>query len=124
MTTIEDVLNEHSLIIPLYEEKYIQTLWNTNDPVKRAKGWTLKGGLWSPWFFNMRPVGDSPELFFEICSIMSNLIIGTGKKPGLLIGVEMAGLPLVGGISTVMRWEGFNQRFGYTRPLYKNPGEK
>ena len=108
----------NDLFIPLYRQKYTQTLWNTYDPVHRTMGWRLKGNIRSPWFFNMRPVGDSPVLFNGICQSMAEMIWERGSN--LLIGVEMAGVPLVGGIS-VATWNSFAHgiRFGYTRPLPK-----
>ena len=105
------------LMVPLYEERYTQTLWNTDDPDKREKGWTLKGGLWSPWFFNMRPVGDSPRLFCDICRAMAEMLLNH-ENIDLLIGVEMAGVPLVGASAIIaLLKKGRGQRFGYTRPL-------
>jgi len=104
------------LILPLYEEGYILTPWNTEDPDKQRKGWTLKNGNWSPWFFNMRPVGDSPELFSGICRSMADIIM-MNEAVDLLIAVEMAGIPLVGGLSVTLQSLGISQRFGYTRPL-------
>ena len=103
------------LVFPLYEEKYIQTLWNTPWKDKQEKGWILKSGIWVPWFFNMRPVGNSPELFREICGAMAEMI---GKEDiNLIIGVEMAGVPLVGGIAISSYVNGKEMRFGYTRAL-------
>jgi len=104
------------LIIPLYEEGYILTPWNTEDLDKQENGWILKNGSWSPWFFNMRPVGDSPELFSGICRSMAD-IMQMNEAMDLLIAVEMAGIPLAGGLSVTLQSLGISQRFGYTRPL-------
>lgn len=104
------------LIVPLYEEGYIQTPWNTKDPDKQKNGWTLKNKDWALWFFNMRPIGDSPKLFYNICTAMAEMI-GSDEEVDLLIGVEMAGLPLVGALSTVLYSLGIHKRFGWTRPL-------
>lgn len=103
------------LIIPLYMEGYIETMWNTRKADKRG-GWRLKSGLWSPWFFNMRPVGSSPALFYDICTSMSELIIQSAEVE-MLVGVDMAGIPLVGGIARAMYDSGFPVKVGYTRPL-------
>jgi len=105
-----------SLIIPLYRERYIQTPWNTKDPDKQKNGWTLKKGDWALWFFNMRPIGNSPELFYNICRAMADMI-GSDEEVDLLIGVEMAGLPLAGALSITLYSLGIHQRFGWTRPL-------
>jgi orotate phosphoribosyltransferase len=108
------------LIVQLYQEKFLQTLWNTDDPRKREKGWYLISGQWAPWYFNMRPIGDAPELFVEICDLMSDLVIS--NKPDLLIGIEMAGVPLVGGIISALKYRhNVYQRMGYTRPLNPKP---
>lgn len=104
------------LMVPLYEEGYIQTLWNTKDLDKRTNGWTLKSGMWAVWFFNMRPVGDSPKLFYDICRAMADMI-QEDEEVDLLIGVEMAGVPLIGGLAATLFFRGREQRFGYTRPL-------
>lgn len=106
------------LIVNLYKEKYIQTLWNAEKPVNKKKGWRLKNKSWSLWFFNMRPVGSSPELYNAICREMADL---TSKyNIDSLIGVEMAGVPIVGGTSVAsFLLYGKPQRIGYTRPLPK-----
>lgn len=106
------------LIIPLYKEKYLQTLWNAEKEENRNNGWWLKSGIWAPWFFNMRPVGDSPELFFNICRAMADMI-AEYDDVNLLIGVEMAALTLAGGTSIALRLKSLWQRIGYTRPLPK-----
>ncbi|MDP2830505.1 MAG: hypothetical protein Q8O21_00380, partial [bacterium] len=69
-------------------------------------------------FFNMRPVGGSPELFFNICKAMADMI-AEYDDADLLIGVEMAALTLVGGTSVALRLKSLWQRIGYTRPLPK-----
>ena len=59
------------LMAPLYKEGYIETLWNTKSLKHRREGWRLKDGSWSPWFFNMRPIGSTSVLFFDICCAIS-----------------------------------------------------
>lgn len=107
------------LFVKLYTNRYIQTLWNAESRKNREKGWELKGGLLAPWFFNMRTVGSDPELFYQICQVMAAMV--SEREVGLLIGVEMAGVPLVGGVGAVMFANGHPQRIAYTRPL---PGGK
>ncbi len=111
------------LMVPLYREKYVETLWHTDKEDKKAKGWRLRGTMWSPWFFNMRPVGSSPQLSYNIGQSMSEMTAG-GPKIDMLIAVEQAGLTLVGAIQAILFAAGFELRIGYTRPLYKKPGEK
>lgn len=107
------------LFIKLYKERYTQTIWNAEHQANRENGWELKSGLLVPWFFNMRPVGSSPEPFYQICQVMGALLVK--HKTDMAVGVEMAGVPLVGGVAATMFSNGNPQRFGYTRPL---PGEK
>jgi len=106
------------LIVPLYTEGYIETMWNARKSVHKEKGWILKSGLWSMWFFNMRPVGSSEELFHDICTAMAEMIIAN-HEVDMLIGVEMAGISLTGGVSRAMYDMGYPIKHGYTRPLPK-----
>ncbi|MBF0343370.1 MAG: hypothetical protein HQL06_03980 [Nitrospirae bacterium] len=107
-----------NLIIDLYKEGYIQTLWNAVEHKNRAEGWWLKSGIWSPWFFNMRHVGSSPKLFYDICCAMADMI--SQHDVNLLIGVEMTGLPLAGGIAIALTSKHRRgQPIGFTRPLSK-----
>jgi len=69
------------LIIPLYNERYLQTLWNAAKEQHRREGWTLKNKSWAPWFYNMRPIGDSPKLFHDVCHGMSDLISHHAPRP-------------------------------------------
>lgn len=103
------------LIEPLYQNKFIQTLYNAAKEKNRNEGWKLVSGAWSPWYFNIRPVGNTPQLFYEICLATAEMIIDYDDVD-LLIGVEMAGVPLVGAVATTLFGMGRPQRFGYTRP--------
>lgn len=105
------------LMVPLYKERYTQTLWNTPDAGKQEKGWYLKGGIWSPWFLNVRPAGSSPQLFYELNSAMADLL-SDHPDVDMLIAVEMAGINLSGGMATASWLEhGLGRPIGYTRPL-------
>jgi len=107
------------LFVPLYKERYIQTIWNTTDPGKQEKGWVLKSGMWAPWFFNMRDMGDSPLLFFDGCCAMADMI-SEHDDVDVLIGVEMAGINLSGGMAVASKiLNEIDRRIGYTRPLPK-----
>lgn len=108
------------LIVPFYRERHLSTLWNAKEKKFQKEGWMLKGGIWSPWFFNMRPIGDTPELFRKVCNALSDLVIeGGGQDINLLVGVEMAGISCVGGTSILLSKRGYPTRFAYTRPLPK-----
>ncbi|MDD5032083.1 MAG: hypothetical protein PHR36_03495 [Patescibacteria group bacterium] len=107
------------LFVPLYQEKFLQTIWNTPDPMRQQEGWRLKSGKWSPWFFNMRPLGDSPELFFNCCVAMADLI-SEHEDVDVITAVEMAGINLSGGMAVVSRsLLSIPRRIAYTRPLPK-----
>jgi hypothetical protein len=104
------------LIIPLYREMYLQTLWNAAKEKNRLEGWTLKNDSWAPWFYNMRPIGDSAKLFHDVCRAMADLILVHSLD--VLIGIEMAGVPLIGGTAVAsLAYNDRSRRIGYTRPL-------
>jgi orotate phosphoribosyltransferase len=103
------------LMIELYKEGYLQTLWNARNKENAANGWILKDGSWSPWFFNMRPVGSSPELFNKICSVLA--LMAREHDINFYIGIEMAGIPYAGGLSVLAYQMGKQVKIGYTRPL-------
>jgi orotate phosphoribosyltransferase len=112
------------LIVPLYEEGHLQTLWNAKLMKNHREGWRLKNGSWSPYFFNMRQAGDSPGTFHGICSALDHL--AEEANINLAVGVEMAGIPLVGGMQTAnfernFTTKRYNYRIGYTRPLPIKP---
>jgi hypothetical protein len=107
------------LIVLLYQEGYIQTLWNAIKEKNCHAGWRLKNKSWAPWFFNMRPAGDSPILFYRICDAMGDLV--SHFDLDLLIAVEMAGLTAVGGTSALLASQMNGIRIGYTRPLPLKP---
>ncbi|MCI4624406.1 MAG: hypothetical protein L3V56_00425 [Candidatus Magnetoovum sp. WYHC-5] len=110
----EELIKE--IITALYEKGHILTLWNTKDKQKQKEGWRLKNGQWSPWFLNLRTIGSSPRLFTKICYVMASMIAQYDLS--LIVGIEMAGVPLVGGISATLHLA-FNkmQAIGFTRPL-------
>ena len=105
------------LIIPLYQGQYLHTLWNAWKSINRERGWILKNKMWSPWFFNMRPFGNSPQLFCDTSMAMADLI-ASHDDIDVLIGVEMAGVPLVGAVAIAsLLNNGIERRICYSRPL-------
>ncbi len=101
----------------LYQGRFIQTIWNAYNKKNRLAGWTLKkNDLWVPWFFDMRDLGDDPELFYDVCSAMTWMVSGH-KDVDNLLAVEMAGIPLVGGVAALLADMGIPKRISYTRPL-------
>jgi len=105
------------ILTDLYKGGLIETLYNTKHEYHQNKGWTLKSGAWSPWYFNLRPVGNLPRLVFDIAFVMNHMI--RDKAPGVnqLLGIEMAGVPLVAAIGTVRGPGTEFIRYSYTRPL-------
>jgi len=108
----------NSLVVPLYRDKIFQTPYNTTDPKFTKKGWFLKNKMWAPWFLNLRLLGEFPHLFVGVCRAMADLVMTHVNDIDVLIGVEMAGIPLVGGtVQALMDHYVTPVRFGYTRPL-------
>lgn len=113
------------LFIALYRGQFIQTLWNAFDQRNKENGWRLKSKLWVPWFFDMRDLGDEPEVFYSACGEMA-CMISQHEDINNLLAVEMAGIPLVGGVATHLVSMGAPKRFAYTRPLktkVRNPND-
>ncbi|TKJ17649.1 hypothetical protein CEE44_03910 [Candidatus Woesearchaeota archaeon B3_Woes] len=79
----------------LYRKGYIETLYNTQKPRHQQGGWLLMSCEWSPWYFNLRPVGASPEIVSDISFLMNHMV--RDEVPGVtqITGIEMAGIPLV-----------------------------
>lgn len=103
----------------LYAQGFIQTLYNTKSKKHQIEGWVLKSGIWSPWFLNLRPLGDSPELAQEISFAMNKMI--RKNVPGLtrIVGIEMAGVPLAASIGISSDADNYCLPipYAYTRPL-------
>lgn len=116
---IEAVKQERaqSILKNLYCEGYIETIYNTQNPRRQQEGWLLMSGLWSPWYFNLRPVGASPDIVSDIACVMNHMI--RDEVPGLtqITGIEMAGVPLVSAISVVQGPGCGLIPYSYTRPL-------
>lgn len=109
------------ILISMYANKYVETLYNTKNEQHQKNGWELKSGIWSPWYFNMRPVGASPEIVADISSAMNRLIMEEIPEVKQIVGVEMAGVPLASAISVAKGQDCKLIPYSYTRPL---PGIK
>ncbi|MDP8265911.1 MAG: hypothetical protein P9M07_03070, partial [Candidatus Aceula meridiana] len=106
------------LMVPLYEKGYIETIWNTKSLKHQREGWRLKDGSWSPWFFNMRPIGSTSILFFDICCAMADLV--KEHDLDMYIGIDMAGILPLGGVAVASAIRNAKPlSTGYTRPLSK-----
>lgn len=121
MTLLSEEEWANRLMVSLYEEKYIQTPWNTMDPDKRMNGWILKNGLWMVWSFNIRPssVDDSSKVLYNICQALANMM-QKNEEIDLFIAVEMAGISLLTSLANVLSSRGHYRRFGYSRSLPEN----
>lgn len=115
MELIEKQERAKNILENLYKNGYVETLYNTQKERHQREGWTLKNGLWSPWYFNLRPVGASPQIVSDIAYAMNHMI--RDEVPGVtqIVGVEMAGVPLVSAIGTATGCELIP--YAYTRPL-------
>jgi len=105
------------ILSDLYRNAYIETLYNTEEEKFQREGWTLVSGQWSPWYFNLRPVGASPRIVSDIAYAMNHLV--RDKVPGLaqIVGIEMAGVPLVSAIGLSSGPGCELIPYAYTRPL-------
>lgn len=115
----EKEVRSRRILEGLYREGYIESIFTTKNP-RFFEGWTLKNGMWSCWYFNLRPVGASPELVADIAESMN--LMTQDNVPGLtqILGIEMAGVPLVSAIGTAGRFKDPRCRFipySYTRAL-------
>lgn len=113
-----------SILKDLYREGYIETLYNTQNPRRQQEGWFLMSAAWSPWYFNLRPVGASPEIVLDISYTMNHMI--RDEVPGLtqITGIEMAGTPLVSAIGLAQGPGCELIPYSYTRPFpgkYEKP---
>lgn len=120
MDSVERQERAKEILLDLYSYGFIETIFNTPSE-KHKEGWTLKNGLWSPWYLNLRPLGSCPELVHDIAYVMNHLV--RDSVPGLdqIMGIEMAGIPLVSAIA-IANGPGCQLiPYSYTRPL---PGEK
>lgn len=105
------------ILTRLYEEGFVETIYNSQHPKHQREGWTLKNGMWSPWYLNLRPIGASPKLVTDIALAMNQMICEEFGGLDQLIGIEMAGVPLVAAIATVSGPRTQLMRYSYTRPL-------
>jgi|SRR3989344_465557 len=111
----------HYIAGELYRRRLHETLFNTQNRRAQEQGWVLKSGKNSPTYFNLRPIGDAPNLLATVSYEMNILICKTMPHVNVLVGVEMAGIPLVATIALANGPGTKAYRFAYTRPL---PGTK
>ena len=105
-----------------YQCGCIETIFNAREPKNRREGWILKNGTNSIYYINMRNAGNSAEFTAKLGYAMGRVLEEEVKEYDIVIGADMAGVPLVSATSTSMYLrKGVEIKWGYTRPL---PGEK
>ncbi|MCI0565023.1 MAG: hypothetical protein MN733_41690, partial [Nitrososphaera sp.] len=117
MSDIQTLARE--LIQAFYRSQLLQTLWNAYHLKNKTEGWRLKNGVWSPWFLNLRPLGDEPFLAYRVADALKMLIRSDVSQVTVLVGVEMAGVPIVSAVARAFMESGVEKRYGFTRPLTK-----
>lgn len=80
----------------LYQNGMIRTSYRD-----KPTGWTLISGLYSPLYIQLRPIVSYPELFGLICTAMTRMLREEAPAVTKTVGIAMAGVPLVAGMSIV-----------------------
>lgn len=78
----------------LYEARMIRTFYRD-----RPEGWTLMSGIYSPLYIQLRPLLSYPDVFRRVCEAMCHLIKNEVPQISKLVGIAMAGVPLVAGMA-------------------------
>jgi uridine monophosphate synthetase len=82
------------IILNLYEEGMIKTWYKD-----KHQGWTLSSGIWSPFYIQLRPLTSHPELLRLVGDALGKLIKEECNEVNRIVGVAMAGIPIVTAIS-------------------------
>ncbi|MDD3471945.1 MAG: hypothetical protein PHS86_04095 [Syntrophaceae bacterium] len=78
----------------LYDHKMIRTFYRD-----KPDGWRLMSGIYSPIYIQLRPLVSYPEVFKKICEAMCVLLREEAPEIRKVVGIAMAGVPLVAGMA-------------------------
>lgn len=104
-----------TILTLLYENRMIRTFFRD-----KPEGWTLISGLYSPLYIQLRPLISYPHVLAEVSRAMARMVREEAPEITKVIGIAMAGVPIVAGISVVGQISG-----GFTRKMenVKSPEE-
>lgn len=82
------------IVLDLYKNSMIKT-WYRDRP----QGWKLVSGIWSPFYIQLRPLSSHPQLLSDVGFALGRLIKEECGDINKILGVAMAGIPIVIAIS-------------------------
>jgi len=80
----------------LYDNGMIRTFYRD-----RPQGWTLISGLYSPLYIQLRPMVSYPDILRTVCRAMVRMIREEAPEITKIVGIAMAGIPIVAGMAVV-----------------------
>ncbi len=92
MVIVQEKSLKREIMIGLYEKGMIET-WYKNRP----EGYMMHGGLWSPFYLNLRKLPSCPEIYQKAGDALSLRMGEIGFRPygnDKVVGVAYAGIPM------------------------------